>query len=83
MFQPQNGKIIRSQKHIISGSDKPCKEGARPAGAEVPIGVKRLSISGQLNGLFHPASPKPILGWKSEMIENDETIQLVMRWLSP
>ena len=56
--------------------------GAHPAGAEVPIGVKRLSISGQLNVLFHPASPKPILGWKSEMIENYETIQLVMRGLS-
>ena len=26
---------------------------------EVPIGVKRLSISGQLNVLFHPVSPKP------------------------
>eukprot|EP00434_Breviolum_minutum_P008242 symbB.v1.2.007271.t1/scaffold442.1/size205228/9 len=26
---------------------------------KVPIGVKRLSISGQLNVLFHPVSPKP------------------------
>eukprot|EP00438_Fugacium_kawagutii_P006912 Skav203578 [mRNA] locus=scaffold935:80468:81274:+ [translate_table: standard] len=25
----------------------------------VPVGVKHLSISGQLNVLFHPASPKP------------------------
>ena len=34
----------------------------KPVASEVPVGVKRLSISGQLNVLFHPVSTKPYLG---------------------